>query len=337
MNELIFFFNKVIVAGSVIGSIYAMGAIGVTLVFAILRFAHFAHADLMTLGAFFSYILVVAFPELGGFVGLPTGFVVLPVAMVLTAIFAIGLDKTFYKPLRDKNVKPVVIVIASVGVTLMIQGVIRLFAGTTSRNFFSVDGVAGKDIFRIKLPFEAASRKIFITEPQILLFIFLILAVGLLHYFLTRTRLGKAMRAMSDNPDLARVSGINTNVVVWTTWIIAGGLAAAAGTLLSMDVILKPDLSFNILLPIFAAAIVGGVGQPYGAIAGGFVVGFAETLSVFNWAILLRPFRDSIPEWIELPSKIAFVPTEYKIIVPFVLLIAILVWKPTGIFKGKVL
>jgi len=334
MNELVFFINKVVISGTVIGSIYAMGAIGVTLVFAILRFAHFAHGDLMTLGAFISYILVVAFPELGGFVGLPTGFVVLPVAMMLTAIIAIGLDKSFYKPLRDNNVKPVVMVMASIGVTLMLQGFVRLFSGTSTRSFYIAES---KDIFRIKLPFEMASRKIFITEPQILLFVFLIIAVLLLHYFLTRTRLGKAMRAMSDNPDLAAVSGINTNVVVWTTWIIAGSLAAAAGTLLSLDVTLKPDLSFNILLPIFAAAIVGGVGKPYGAIAGGFIVGFAETLSIFNWAILLRPFKDLMPVWFELPSNIAFVPTEYKIIVPFVLLIAILIWRPTGVFKGKVL
>lgn len=334
MNELVFFINKVVIAGSVIGSIYAMGAVGITLVFAILRFSHFAHGDLMTVGAFFSYILVVAFPELGSTVGLPTGFVVMPVAMVLTAMLAIILDKAFYKPLRDNNVKPVVVVIASIGVTLMLQGILRLFAGTASRNFYFAES---KDIFRIKLPFELASRKIFITEPQILLFAFLFVAVISLHFFLTRSRLGKAMRAMSDNPDLSRISGINTNMVVWTTWIIAGGLAAAAGTLLSLDVILKPDLSFNLLLPIFAAAIVGGVGQPYGAIAGGFVVGFAETLSVFNWAILLRPFRDIIPEWIDVPSKIAFVPTEYKIIVPFVLLIAILIWRPTGIFKGKVI
>jgi len=216
----------------------------------------------------------------------------------------------------------------------MIQGILRLFAGTSSRSFYFAEN---KDIFRIKLPFEAASRKIFITEPQILLFIFLAVTVISLHFFLTRSRLGKAMRAMSDNPDLSRISGINTNMVVWTTWAIAGGLAAAAGTLLSLDVILKPDLSFNILLPIFAAAIVGGVGHPYGAIAGGFVVGFAETLSVFNWSILLRPLSGIIPDWIDVPSKIAFVPTEYKIIVPFVLLVVILIWRPTGIFKGKVL
>jgi branched-chain amino acid transport system permease protein len=118
---------------------------------------------------------------------------------------------------------------------------------------------------------------------------FITIAVVALHLFLTRSRLGKAMRAMSDNPDLARITGINADHVVWATWAIGGSLAAAAGTLLSLDVTLKPDLSFNLLLPIFAAAIVGGVGKPYGAVAGGFVVGFAESLAVFNWAVLLRP------------------------------------------------
>ena len=125
------------------------------------------------------------------------------------------------------------------------------------------------------------------------------------------------MRAVSDNPDLARITGINTDHVVWATWIIGGALACAAGTMLSMDVTLKPDLSFNILLPIFAATIVGGIGQPYGAVAGGFLVGFCETLAVFNWAILLRPFSDQL--WFEVPSSMALVPTEYKLTVPFLI------------------
>ncbi len=258
----------------------------------------------------------------------------LPFAMALTAIAAIFIDKAFYKPLRENNVVPVVMVMASIGVTLMIQGLIRLFAGPSARNFFFAEK---KDIYRIEFPFEAATRKLTITEPQLLLFAFTAVAVVALHFFLTRSRLGKAMRAMSDNPDLARVSGIRTDVVVWTTWVIAGGLAAAAGTLLSLDVTLKPDLSFNLLLPIFAAAIVGGVGQPYGAIAGGFVVGFAETLAVFNWSVLLRPIAHLLPDGLEVPAKLAFVPTEYKLTVPFVILVLILIWRPTGIFKGKVI
>ncbi len=332
MNELVFFINKVLISGAVIGSIYAMGAIGITLVFSILRFAHFAHGDLMTTGAFITFFLTALFPAAGAAVGLPTAFVMLPIAMVLTSLLAVGLDKAFYKPLRDHNVKPIVVVMASIGVTFMLQGLVRLFFGTSSRNLYIDDR---KEIFRIDLPWDLASRNLVITEPQLLLFMFLFIAVISLHLFLTKSRLGKAMRAMSDNADLARVSGINVNTVVIVTWIIAGSLATAAGTLLSLDVALKPDLSFNILLPIFAAAIVGGVGHVYGAVIGGFVVGFAESLCVFNWAILLRPAAKAL-EW-DIPANLAFVPTEYKITIPFFILIAILVLRPTGILKGKVL
>ncbi len=332
MNEIVFFINKVLISGAVIGSIYAMGAIGITLIFSILRFAHFAHGDLMTTGAFLTFFLTSMFPHVGQAIGLPTAFVMLPLAMVLTSLIAIGIDKAFYKPLRLNNAKQIVLVMASIGVTFMLQGVIRLFFGTSSRNLFVDDR---KEIFRIDLPWEVASRKLVITEPQILLFVFLIIAVVSLHFFLTKSRLGKAMRAMSDNSDLARISGINVNMVVIVTWVIAGSLATAAGTLLALDVALKPDLSFSILLPIFAAAIVGGVGHPYGAIVGGFVIGFSETLAVFNWSVLLRPMARAF-EW-DIPNKLALVPTEYKITVPFFILIAILVIRPTGLLKGKVL
>jgi branched-chain amino acid transport system permease protein len=332
VNELIFFINKVFISGAVIGSIYAMGAIGITLIFSILRFAHFAHGDLMTTGAFITFFLTALFPQAGPAIGIPTAFLMLPFAMVITSLLAVGLDKAFYKPLRQHNVKPIVLVMASIGVTLMLQGVLRLFFGTSSRNLFVDDR---KEIFRLELPWELASKNIVITEPQILLFLFLIVAVVSLHLFLTRSRLGKAMRAMSDNADLARISGINVNLVVIVTWVIAGSLATAAGTLLALDVSLKPDLSFSILLPIFAAAIVGGVGHPYGAILGGFVVGFSETLAVFNWAILLRPLAE-VMSW-DLPANMALVPTEYKITVPFFILIGILVLKPRGILKGQVI
>ena len=335
MNELVFFINNVVIAGSVTGSIYAIGAVGVTLVFSIMRFAHFAHADMMTFGAFMVLLLTMAFPGVGAIVGLPTPVVMLPAAMVLTALLAVGIDKAFYKPLRAHGVKPIVMVIASLGVTLMLQGLIRLFAGTSGQSLY----LAGerKEIFRLALPFEGVRAPIVITEPQIILFVLTIACVVGLHLFLSRSRLGKAMRAMSDNPDLARASGINTNAIVAVTWVLAGGLAAIAGTLLALDVTFKPDLSFFLLLPIFAAAIVGGVGHPYGAIAGGFVVGFAETLAVFNWAVLLRPVAHHFPEWLELPRNLAFVGTEYKIVVPFFILVAILVWRPTGLFKGKVI
>ncbi len=333
MNELVFFFNKVVISGSIIGCIYALGAVGVTLIFGILRFAHFAHADLMTTGAFFALILTSLLSGVGPVMGLPTGFVVLPLAAAATALLAVGLDRMFYRPLRERNVKPILLLVASLGVTLMLQGVVRLFAGTSIRTFFTTET---KDIYRIDIPFELASRDIVITEPQVLLILTTIISIVGLHQFLTRTRLGKAMRAMSDNADLALISGINTDTVVRVTWIIAGILAAAGGVMLALDVALKPDLSFNILLPIFAAAIVGGVGRPFGAIAGGLLVGFSESLAVFNWSILLRPFAGVLPDWVEIPVRLSIIPTEYKLVVPFVILIAVLIWRPTGIFRGQI-
>jgi branched-chain amino acid transport system permease protein len=331
MTEFIFFINQVVIAGLVLGSIYALGGIGITLIFGILRFAHFAHGDMMTMGAFIAFLLALAAAALGIVTPVPTGFVVLPIAMVIAAGLALGIDKAFYAPLRARGAKPVTLLIASIGVTLMIQGLIRLFFGTGTYSFFETEA---KEIMRIDTSAIGSTRPLVFTEPQLLMVLVTVIAVVALHLFLTRSRLGKAMRAMADNADLAQVSGINTALVVRVTWIIAGALACAAGTMLALDVTLKPDLAFNIVLPIFAAAIVGGLGQAYGAIAGGFLIGFAETLAVFNWTLVLRPLNAWLPEWLQLPSTLALVPTEYKLTVAFVILVVTLLVRPTGIFKG---
>lgn len=332
MDELIFFINKVVVSGAVLGSIYALGAIGITLIFGILRFAHFAHSELMTGGAFIAFLLALGAMALGIHTPIPTGFLVLPLAMVLTSFWALGIDKVFYAPLRKRGVRPVTLLIASIGVTLIIQGLIRLFFGTGSWSFF--DYGEAKTLIRIDMSMLGGSRPITFSQPQFLMVAVTVIAVIALHFFLTRSRLGKGMRAMADNADLAQISGINTALVVRVTWLIAGALACMAGTMLALDVTLKPDLAFNIILPIFAAAIVGGLGQTYGAIAGGFLIGFAETLAVFNWSILLRPFKDSFPNWMSLPNDLSLVPTEYKLTVAFVILVITLLVRPTGIFKG---
>ncbi len=331
MDELIFFINKVLVSGTVLGSIYALGAVGVTLVFGILRFAHFAHGDMMTLGAFITYVLVGACAALGLSLPIPLGVAVLPFAMALTAVAALGLDRGFYAPLRRMGAQPITLLIASIGVTLMLQGVVRLFFGTGTRTFFEIEP---KGIFRFDMSWIGGTRPITVTEPQLWMVALVVATVLGLHLFLTRSRLGKGMRAMSDNPDLAQVSGINTALVVRVTWTLAGALACMAGTMLALDVSLKPDLAFNIILPVFAAAVVGGLGQTYGAIAGGFLVGFAETLAVFDWAVFIRPFREHLPDWLATASGLSLVPTEYKLTVAFVILVIVLLARPTGIFKG---
>jgi len=332
MDVLVFFINKVIIAGTVLGSIYALGAIGATLIFGILRFAHFAHGDMMTMGAFFAFVIALIFYHYGIYLPISMGFVVMPLAMILTIVVALGIDRTVYAPLRKRGARPVTLLIASIGVTLMLQGLIRLFFGTGQYSFF--DYGEAKSIFRIDMSW-AGARPLIITQPQVLMIIVTVVLVLVLNYFLTGTRLGKAMRAMSDNADLAQVSGINTQLVVRVTWIIAAALACAAGTMLSLDVSLKPDLAFNIILPIFAAAIVGGLGQTYGAIAGGFLLGFAETLGVFNWTTIIKPLTQGwLPGWIVIPPDLSLVPTEYKLTVSFVILVITLLWRPTGIFKG---
>ncbi len=263
----------------------------------------------------------------------PLGFVVLPLAMPITALMAMGIDWLIYRPLRDRQAKPVTLLIASIGVTLMLQGLIRLIFGVGDRTFYS-EGF--KQIFRLKPTFIGATRPLVISQPQVLLVAVTVVVVVALHLFLTRSRLGKGMRAMADNANLARVSGINTREVIRATWIIAGGLACLAGTMLALDVSLKPDLAFNIVLPIFAAAVVGGLGQAYGAIAGGFLVGFAETLAVFNWSTVLRPFQGLLPAGWTLPADLSLVSTDYKLTVAFAILVIVLLVRPTGIFRGAV-
>lgn len=329
MDELVFFINRGVLGSLVIGSIYALGAVGVTLIFGILRFAHFAHGDVMTVAAFFTLLVAAALAALGVSLPIPLAIAALPVAMAMTALFTIGLDQAFYRPLRERGARPVVLVMASVGVTLMLQGLVRLFGGTGSRDLLLG---APKTILRV----PTGGRDIVITEPQIYLLALTVVAVVALHLFLTRSRLGKAMRAVSDDPNLARISGIPLQTVVRATWIIGGSLAAIAGTMLALDVQLKPDLAYNILLPIFAAAILGGIGQPYGAIAGGYVIGFAETLAIFNFSVLLRPLKPFLPASVEIPASLTFVATEYRLIVPFVILVVVLIYRPTGIFKGRV-
>jgi branched-chain amino acid transport system permease protein len=331
MDILIFMLNKIVISGLVIGSIYALGAVGVTLVAGILRFSHFAHGDVMTMGAFVSFILASLLAATGISLPFAKGIVVLPLAMILTAIIVYAFDLAFYRPLRRRGARPITLLIASIGVTMMLQGVLRLFGGTATRSFFETEP---KLIYRIDMSWLGAMRPLTVTQPQAAMILLTLVAVIALHLFLSRSRLGKAMRAMSDNPDLAQVSGINTQLVVRTTWLIAGALACLAGTMLALDVQLKPDLAFNIILPIFASAVVGGLGQTYGAIVGGFLVGLAETLAVFDWSVLVKPLAGVLPDFITSAPSLALVPSEYKLTVSFAILVLVLLSRPTGIFKG---
>lgn len=298
MGVILDFVNNYLVNGLVLGCIYALGAIGITLLFGVLRFSNFAHGDMMTLGAYLALALV-------WLTGQPV-WAVLPLAMAATAAVAVGVDRAFYKPLA--HVPTIVVVIASFGVALMMRSLIQVFFGVQIQSY--------------QRGFE---RPIFLFDTIRILprHLWIIAATaGLvltLHLFLTKTRLGKAMRAMSDNMALARISGIDTRRVVVATWIIGGALAGAGGVFLALDTQLDTNLGWNLILPMFAAAVLGGIGQPIGAVLGGLVVGIAEELAIYPWfggQPLLSP--------------------AYKSAVAFALLVAMLIVRPTGLMKGRV-
>ena len=292
------FVNFYFIPGLVLGSIYAIGAIGVTLTFGILRFANFAHGETMTLGAY----LALTFTALSGWH--PLAF--LPVAAALAAIFVLGLDRLFFRPLRHSPT--IILVISSFGLMLMVRSLIQLVWGARLQVFSK--GIAFPWVLFDSL--RIFPKHVVIVAAAIAL----MLAV---HVLLRHTRTGKAMRAMSDSPELARLTGIDTERVIRSTWIVGAGLAAAAGIFLAYDTHVESGMGFKLLLPIFASALVGGIGRPYGAMAGGLVIGMVEELATYPWIgsePLLQP--------------------GYKTGVAFAIMIAVLIWRPSGLFRGRV-
>lgn len=279
---------QLLLYGIVLGGILTLGAIGVSLLFGILRFAHFAHGDLMTLGAYVALALVAG-------LGMAL-WLALPLAIVAGALIAVVIDRVIYRRLRRTT--PVILLIASVGVALILRALIQLLWGTDTQVYAP----------GIQLPLHFWGLRI--KPDQLYILLGATGLVVLLHLFLRYTKLGKAMRAMADDPDLARVTGIDTERVVLWTWAIGAGLAVAAGVFLGLDTRLQPTMGWHLLLPVFAAAILGGIGKPYGAIAGGMTVGITTELST----LLLSP--------------------EYKAAVAFALMVGMLLWRPQGLFGG---
>ncbi|MDX5592416.1 branched-chain amino acid ABC transporter permease [Pseudovibrio sp. SPO723] len=283
--------NFYLIPGVVLGSIYALGAVGITLVFGILRFAHLAHGDLATFGAFAALALVAA----GGV----NVWVALPLAMAICGVAAIGIDKYFYDYLKERP--KILTVMASLGIALMLRAVVQVVWGVDTETY--TRGIVRPETY----------WGIRIRDRELYTVIAMLGIVAVLWFFLKNTKWGKAMRAMSDNPDLALLSGVDNRKVTMLTWMIVGMLCAAAGFFLGLNTELKALMGWTMLLPMFAAAILGGVGRVEGAVIGGLIIGIVEETSVL------------------------FIPTEYKAALAFAILLIILLVRPTGLLKGKVL
>lgn len=300
MDAIIDILNYYLIPGVILGSIYALGAVGITLTFGILRFANFAHGETMTVGAYVAWTAHIV-------MGLPL-LVSAGIAILITVPFVLMVDKLCYKPLR--NSPSILIAMSAFGVMLMVQSAVQLIFGTSPQSM-------SPGVIQRPMVFFDSIR----ISPRHIMIIGVTLSIVLcVHLLLTYTKLGKAMRAVSDSPELARLTGINTEFVIKTVWAMGGTLAVIAGILLGMDTQLESIMGFSLLLPMFASAILGGIGKPFGAIAGGFIIGITEEMATYPWigsSPLLEP--------------------GYKSGVAFVIMIGMLLWRPSGLFKGKVL
>ena len=333
VNAFIVLLNYIFIPALSYGSQLALGALGVSFIYAILRFANFSHGDLMSFGAMITILFTWLFQSYGISLGfLPTALLAIPLAIIVTILFSIITDRFVFRHYRIKKSTPVVFAMVSIGVMFVIQAIVRIIIGPDDRNFF--DGQ--KFIIKAKQFKEITglNEGLAIKSTQVITIVVTIILVSLLFWFLQRTRTGKSMRAFSDNEDLALLSGINPSKVVFITWIIVGTLACLAGTLYGLDKSYKPFTYLGLVLPIFAAAIVGGIGNPIGAVVGGYLIAFSEIMITYAYKKFLKYL---LPESLEPSSLIQLLSTDYKFAVSFTILIIVLLVRPSGIFRGKTL
>jgi branched-chain amino acid transport system permease protein len=331
LNALVILANFIIVPAMAYGSQLALGALGITMIYSILRFSNFAHGELMSFGAMTTILVTWALQSADISLGvLPTALLGIPVAIAVTVVLAITIDKTVYQYYRRIRAEPVTLLIVSIGVMFLISGLIRFIIGPGDRVF--TDGQRFLLKARAFKQMTGLDEGLAIKMTQGITVATAIVLVVLVFWFLNKTRTGKSMRAYSDNEDLALLSGINPERVVLITWVITAALAAVAGTLYGLDKSYKPFTYLSLLLPIFSAAIVGGVGNPIGAIAGGFVIAFSELTITFAYKKVLTYL---LPDDMAPDTLMQLLSTDYKIALSFVILVIVLIFKPTGLFSGK--
>ena len=333
LNAFILLLNYTIIPALAYGSQLALGAIFVTLIYGVLRFANFATGDMMSFGTMFAVLLTFYFQSKGiNFGFLPTALLTLPFAILMMILYMLLIDKFVFSYYRIKKSPPVQLAMVSVGVMFVTQAIIRIIIGPYDRRF--LDG----EKFILKAnefkEMTGLNEGLAFKSTQLITIIITIIVVSLMFWFLNKTKTGTSMRAYSDNEDLALLSGIDPKRVVLLTWVIAGILATVGGVLYGLDKSYKPFVYFNNMLPIFAAAIVGGIGNPFGAFLGGYVVAFGEIFITYAYK---KFFIYILPESLEPDSLMQLLSTDYKFAVSFSILVIVLLFRPSGIFKGKIL
>ncbi|MBX0324672.1 branched-chain amino acid ABC transporter permease [Halomicroarcula sp. F13] len=301
-------------SGLVFSSIIVLGSIGLSLIYSIADFANFAHGDTMTVGAYAAFVTFGAVGGLGTSVlGLPIGFFVALVAgIAVAAVVAVVTEKVVYDGMSAGSIE---LLITSIGIAFVYRAIIQIGFGAD----FTRYEVQTLRPIEALLPYGVR-----VTQHDVAIVLSALVLVGSLHTLLQYSDLGRKMRAMADNPDLARVSGIRTDRVKLWTWIIGAGLAGSGGVFLGLYNQLSPRMGFNLLLLIFAAVILGGIGSVYGAMLGGFLIGMINQLTpVLTELGALLPL---VPDSFGIPIGI-----EYANAIAFVIMVAVLLVRPNGI------
>ena len=293
--------------GLLVGAMIGLGAIGVSLTYSILRFANFAHGEFIAWGAY-------AALAISGLIGFLTGQTISPLgpfsfgwplivagmlAMVLSGLLALALDWVLFSRLRTRG-NAIIMVMASFGASMALRSLLE-FIFTSQPTYFSRE-------LQIAFPIGGGVR---VTPDQLLTLAMAITLVTTMFIVMNRTTIGRSMRAVSENPALASIVGVDVRAVIRATWLIGGALAAAAGIMIGLTVQIRPYMGFDLLLPLFAAAILGGIGSMPGAVLGGLIVGVAEAVAV------------------------PLVGAGYRGAVAFAVLIGVLIIRPTGLFGQR--
>ena len=333
LNSIIVLLNFIIIPGISYGSQLALGALGVTFVYAILRFANFAHGEIMSFGAMITILFTWFFQSQNIDLGiLPTALLALPIGIIATIILCIISDKFVFQYYRYQKSVPVVLAMVSIGVMFVINAIIRIIIGTETIKFS--DGQ--KFIMKAKQfkVMTGLNEGLALKSSQVITILITIVLLTFTFWFLQKTKTGKSMRAFSDNEDLALLSGINPDRVVFITWAIVGVLACVAGSLYGLDKNYKPLIYLNLVLPIFASAIVGGIGNPFGAVVGGYIIAFSEIMITYAYK---KFFVYLLPGPLEPSGLVQILSTDYKFAVSFSILVIVLLIRPSGLFRGRVL
>jgi neutral amino acid transport system permease protein len=284
-------FSQLIINGIAVGSIIALAAVGLTLTYGILRLSNFAHGDFLTLGAYLTLLV----NTLGVNIWLS-----MILAMAGTVVAMLISEKLLWSKMRSIRANSTTLIIISIGLALFLRNGVILIWGGKNQNY-DVPVIPALDIFGLKVP-----------QNQLIVLGLAVLAILGLHYLLQNTKIGKAMRAVADDLDLARVSGINVDQVILWTWVIAGTLTSLGGSMYGLITAVRPNMGWFLILPLFASVILGGIGNPYGAIAAAFIIGIAQEIST--------PFLGS----------------QYKQGVALFIMILVLLIRPKGLFKGTI-